>query len=65
MMLERTLVDRVAEAPSFVQMFPSSEVTPSLLTLGLRPTWSFGERTSGTVQTGRRALPSASAEARA
>jgi len=64
MVLERSLVDRVAEAPSFVQMFPSSEVTPSLLTLGLRPTWSFGERTSGTVQTGRRAAPSATAEAR-
>jgi hypothetical protein len=54
MTLERTLVDRVAEAPSFVQMFPSSEVTPSLLAPGIRPTWTFGERTSGTVQTRRR-----------
>jgi len=53
MMLERTLVDRVAAAPSFVQMFPSSEVTPSFLAPGIRPGWVFGEMTSGTVQTRR------------
>jgi hypothetical protein len=51
MIMERSLVDRVPEAPAFVQMFPSSEVTPSLLAPGLRPTWSFGDRTSGTVKT--------------
>jgi len=38
MVLERTVVDRVARAPGFVQMFPSSEVTPSPLSPGLRPT---------------------------
>jgi hypothetical protein len=38
MVLERTLVDRVRRAPAFVQMFPSSEVTPSLLAPGLAPT---------------------------
>ena len=37
MMLEQSLVDRVAEAPSFVQMFPSSEVTSSFLAPGIRP----------------------------
>jgi glyoxylase-like metal-dependent hydrolase (beta-lactamase superfamily II) len=38
MVLERTIVDRVRRAPAFVQMFPSSEVTPSLLAPGLTPT---------------------------
>src|SRR5208337_4786269 len=31
MVLERTVVDRVKRAPGFVQMFPSSEVTPSAM----------------------------------
>jgi hypothetical protein len=53
MMLERSLVDRVAAAPSFVQMFPSSEVTASFLAPGIRPSFTFGEMTSGTVQTRR------------
>jgi hypothetical protein len=38
MVLERTVVDRVRRAPGFVQMFPSSEVTPSAMSPGLRPT---------------------------
>jgi len=38
MVLESTLVDRVKRAPAFVQMFPSSEVTSSLLAPGLEPT---------------------------
>jgi hypothetical protein len=38
MILERTVVDRVKRAPAFVQMFPSSEVTPSALSPGLKPT---------------------------
>jgi len=38
MVLERTVVDRVKRAPAFVQMFPSSEVTPSALSPGLKPT---------------------------
>ena len=36
MVLERTVVDRVKRAPAFVQMFPSSEVTPSALSPGLQ-----------------------------
>jgi hypothetical protein len=43
MVLERTLVDRVKGAPSFVQMFPSSEVTPSRLAPGIRPSMVHGE----------------------
>jgi len=37
MMIERTVVDPVAHAPEFVQMFSSSEVTPSALAPGLSP----------------------------
>ncbi len=47
MMLERSLVDRDTTEPAFFQMFSSSEVTASPLSLGLRPTHSFFERTSG------------------
>jgi hypothetical protein len=49
MVLERTLCDRVKAAPQFVQMFPSSEATPSPLAPGLRPTMVFGELASGAV----------------
>jgi hypothetical protein len=38
MVLERTLTDRVARAPGFVQVLPVSELTPSLIAPGLRPT---------------------------
>jgi len=38
MILERTVVDRVKRAPAFVQMLPSSEVTPSALSPALQPT---------------------------
>jgi len=65
MVLERSLVDRVAEAPSFVQMFPSSEVTPSFLAPGIRPTLIFGERTSGTIDKTRRATQVAAVQAQA
>ena len=47
MILERTLVDRVRRAPAFVQMFPSSEVTPSKLAPGLAPTLLHRAITSG------------------
>lgn len=50
MVLERTMVDRVADAPAFVQMFPSSEVTPSPVAPGVRPSMIFGERTSGSIR---------------
>lgn len=49
MILERTVVDRVAHAPAFVQMLPSSELTPSLLAPGLRPTLVHGGVTHGTL----------------
>ena len=49
MVLERTLVDRVRRAPAFVQMFPSSEVTPSKLAPGLAPTLLHRAVTSGDV----------------
>jgi hypothetical protein len=49
MILERTLVDRVHRAPAFVQMFPSSEVTPSLLAPGLTPSLVHRALTSGEV----------------
>jgi hypothetical protein len=50
MVLERSIVDRVPDAPGFVQMFPSSEVTPSAIAPGLRPSMVFGQRTSGDVR---------------
>jgi hypothetical protein len=49
MVMERTIVDRVKRAPAFVQMFPSSEVTPSALAPGLAPTLVHGGVSSGTV----------------
>lgn len=49
MILERTVVDRVKRAPAFVQMFPSSEVTPSALSPGLKPTILHRELTHGTL----------------
>ncbi len=60
MLLERTLVDRVRRAPAFVQMFASSEVTPSLLAPGLSPTLVHRAITHGEVArpTARAARPS-------
>lgn len=52
MVLERTLVDRVRRAPAFVQMFPSSELTPSALCPGVRPSMVHGAITSGAVLAG-------------
>ncbi len=49
MILERTLVDRVRRAPAFVQMFPSSEVTPSMLAPGLTPSLLHRAITHGEV----------------
>jgi hypothetical protein len=54
MILERTLVDRVRRAPAFVQMFPSSEVTPSKLAPGVKPTLLHRAITSGDVSRPRR-----------
>jgi hypothetical protein len=50
MVLERTMVDRVPDAPAFVQMFPSSEVTPSAVAPGVQPSVVFEHRTSGAVR---------------
>ena len=49
MILERTIVDRVRRAPAFVQMFPSSEVTPSLIAPGLTPSLLHRAITHGEV----------------
>lgn len=49
MTMERTLVDRVKRAPAFVQMFPSSEITPGLLAPGLSPTVVHASLVTGTV----------------
>lgn len=49
MILERTIVDRVRRAPAFVQMFPSSEVTPSLVAPGLAPSLLHRAITHGEV----------------
>ena len=49
MILERTLVDRVRRAPAFVQMFPSSEVTPSVISPGLSPSLIHRAITHGEV----------------
>ena len=49
MAIERTIVDRVKRAPGFVQMFPSSEVTPALTALGLSPTLLHRAITSGEI----------------
>jgi hypothetical protein len=50
MILEREMVDPVPDRPEMVQMFPSSEVTPSAFAPGIRPSLVFGERTSGTLR---------------
>ena len=49
MTMERIVVDRVPHAPSFVQMFPSSEVHPSPLSPGLSPTLLFEKLSYGHV----------------
>src|SRR5262249_48584851 len=57
MVLERTIVDRVKRAPAFVQMFPSSEVTPNLATPGVTPTLLHRAITVGQVATSAHAAP--------
>ncbi len=47
MCLEKTLVDPVPGVPDFVQMLPSSEVTPSLLAPGLSPSYLLQKIESG------------------
>ena len=57
MVLERTVVDRVRRAPAFVQMFSSSEVTPSALSPGLKPTILHRAISQGQVQVQSCILP--------
>ncbi len=59
MVLERTIVDRVKRAPAFVQMFPSSEVTPALTAVGLTPTVVHGELRFGDVSRAARSAAAA------
>jgi len=47
MILERSVVDPVADNPEFVQMFPSSEVTATPLAPRIKPSMVFGHRDSG------------------
>jgi hypothetical protein len=65
MVLERSIVDRVKKAPVFVQMFPSSEVTPSMLAPGLSPTWLHKEIVSGELARPARNRPLRQGEERA
>ncbi len=60
MELERTIVDRVKRAPGFVQMFPSSETTPTVSAPALSPTLLHRGLTFGDVS--RRARTQAAAE---
>jgi len=64
MMLERAVVDRVAEHPELYQMFPSSEVTPHLIAPHIRPAYLFGKMESGQVVARERAAVQANAAAR-
>ncbi len=50
MILERELVDAVPGRPEFVQMFPSSEVTPSPFAPGIRPSMLLRQRDSGELR---------------
>ncbi len=49
MILEKSVVDRVPSAPAFVQMFPSSEVTPWFLAPGISPAMLFERMDHGVV----------------
>ena len=44
MILEKSVVDRSEIDPAFVQMFPSSEITPSPIAPGIRPTMRYVDR---------------------
>ncbi len=56
MVLEKTLVDRLKRAPAFAQMFPSSEVTPSVFSPGLKPTVLHRAVTHGDIVRSDRVL---------
>lgn len=50
MVLEKTLAGASRRDPSFVNVFPSSELTASVLAPGLSPTFSHGAITQGEIQ---------------
>jgi glyoxylase-like metal-dependent hydrolase (beta-lactamase superfamily II) len=50
MLLERAMVDRVPSNGAFYQMFPSSEVTRSLLAPYIQPSHTFRKMESGSVE---------------
>ena len=51
--LQRQVCARLQVDPAYVQMFPSSEVTPSLLAPGIHPSMLFEERDSGVLRPSR------------
>lgn len=50
MILEKTLAGPSKKDPCFVNFYPSSELTASVYAPGLRPTFSHGEPSQGTVK---------------
>jgi hypothetical protein len=50
MLLERAVVDRVPHTAGWVQMFPSSEATPSVIAPGLSPSYQHHGITHGTLR---------------
>ena len=50
MILEKALVDRCPSNPAFYQHLSSSELTSSLLTPGLSPTYHHGGVSSGVLR---------------
>jgi len=61
MILEKTIVDRVKTRPAFVQMFPSTEITPNAMAPGLSPTIVFRALTHGSIAKPTRAARAATA----
>ncbi len=59
MILERSIADRVHRAPAFSQLLPSSEVTPSPLAPGLKPTIVHGKLSYGAIARDTRPVPRA------
>lgn len=52
MIVERTLAGANTREPAFFNVFPSSELTGSIVAPGLAPTFSFGELDFGTIRRG-------------
>lgn len=52
MVLEKTIADGVPDRPELPQHFPSSEMISQPLARGLSPTYSHGEITFGSIESG-------------